>query len=373
MAALNPTRSFELEPRSVLPLFEVDPSTVRPLERGRGSDPHCEGNDHSGADTGVEGYDSVSKTVTAPSTSKKQRKRKHRHGRNNKSTKQQPAAKLPEQDVGNKGGSGEGLQAQNERTARKRAATITTKEGKGGSERIDDAKTKGKKLVLWNMRTPPLNFGPWTHRDWPLVYQPHAQDLSLVTQEEHGRNRKTNNERESEKKAGEKDGGSRLVANAMTRVCERNDRSCLCDAIISILPSNRNKWLVGLAIMSSMPKYGDTSVLNVAGALATYALKMKRVSGNYIKKGGASYNILQEHNCSLILGIKLTSVDGIPMNHFVGWDGAVIYDHPFASKVSNIKDRASPEMSNAVFDKLYKKTEFSHWQITAVYDLLDQE
>ena len=36
-------------------------------------------------------------------------------------------------------------------------------------------------------------------------------------------------------------------------------------------------------------------------------------------------------------------------------DGAVIYDHPFASKVSEIKDRSSAEMSNSVFDKLYKK------------------
>ena len=57
----------------------------------------------------------------------------------------------------------------------------------------------------------------------------------------------------------------------------------------------------------------------------------------------------------MILGIKLTSLDGIPMYHFVGWDGAVIYDHPFASKVSEIKDRSSAEMSNSVFDKLYKK------------------
>ena len=86
-------------------------------------------------------------------------------------------------------------------------------------------------------------------------------------------------------KAEEKKGGSRLVANAMTRVSEGNDRSCLCDAIISILPSNRNKWLVGLAITLSMPKYGDTSVLAVLNALVTYALKMKRVNGNYIKKG----------------------------------------------------------------------------------------
>ena len=75
----------------------------------------------------------------------------------------------------------------------------------------------------------------------------------------------------------------------------------------------------------------------------------------------------------MILGIKLTSLDDIPMYHFVGWDGAVIYDHPFTSKVSNIKDLSSPEMSNAVFDKLYKKMEFSQWQIIAVYELLDLE
>ena len=45
----------------------------------------------------------------------------------------------------------------------------------------------------------------------------------------HVRTRKSHNEQEAEKRAEEKKGGSRLVANAMTRVCEGNDRSCLCD------------------------------------------------------------------------------------------------------------------------------------------------
>ena len=61
------------------------------------------------------------------------------------------------------------------------------------------------------------------------------------------------------------------------------------------------------------------------------------------------------------------------MYHFVGWDGAVIYDHPFACKVSEIRDRSSAEMSNSVFERLYKKEDSMDWQITAVYELFDQE
>ena len=134
---------------SVLPLFEVDPTTVRPLERERASDPHCERDDHCEADTGVEEYDSVSKTVTAPSTGKKRRKRKHRHGRNNKSKSCNDKSDLPSQHkrtatkLPTECDKRWGRQSQDER-----AATIRPKEGEGGSEGIDDAMTIRKKLVV---------------------------------------------------------------------------------------------------------------------------------------------------------------------------------------------------------------------------------
>ena len=68
--------------------------------------------------------------------------------------------------------------------------------------------------------------------------------------------------------------------------------------------------------------------------------------------------------------MKLTSINGNIMYHFVGWDGAVIYDQRFSSEINTNKDTASPKMSNKVFDDLYKKCDFVNWQITAVFELV---
>ena len=93
---------------------------------------------------------------------------------------------------------------------------------------------------------------------------------------------------------------------------------------------------------------------------------MQNTSG----KGGAPFHILQEHKCRMIINIKLTSLEGLTMSHFVAWDGKVIYDRPFTSHVSKIRDRESPEKSNMAFARLYPKSEFKNWQITTVYQLV---
>jgi hypothetical protein len=54
----------------------------------------------------------------------------------------------------------------------------------------------------------------------------------------------------------------------------------------------------------------------------------------------------------------------------VGWDGSVIYDRPFTSKVNNTRDRTNREASKMAFAKLYPKAEFSSWQITSVFELV---
>ena len=58
------------------------------------------------------------------------------------------------------------------------------------------------------------------------------------------------------------------------------------------------------------------------------------------------------------------------MFHFVAWDGKVIYDQPFNSKVNKTKDCTYPEMSKMAFAKLYAKSKFTSWQITSVYQLV---
>ena len=125
-----------------------------------------------------------------------------------------------------------------------------------------------------------------------------------------------------------------------------------------------------LAISSSMPTEGDTSMMNITDALATNGLMLKQVNAKYIRKGGAPFHILQERECRMIISIKLTNLEGMTMSHFVAWDGKVIYDRPFTSNVNNIRDRANPERSNMAFAKLYPKSEFKSWQITTVYQLM---
>ena len=58
------------------------------------------------------------------------------------------------------------------------------------------------------------------------------------------------------------------------------------------------------------------------------------------------------------------------MFHFVAWDGEMVYDTPYNNIIDRQKDLASKEASKMVFGKLYPKTEFLSWQITAVYELV---
>ena len=64
------------------------------------------------------------------------------------------------------------------------------------------------------------------------VTAPSARKKRTRRKHMHGRSRKSQNERVAMRRANEYEGGSRLVANAMVRVCGENQRSCLCDAII---------------------------------------------------------------------------------------------------------------------------------------------
>ena len=172
-------------------------------------------------------------------------------------------------------------------------------------------------------------------------------------------------------KARRNEGGARLVRNttAVEQSCP-NNRTCLLDAITAILPPTMNKELVCSAIASSMPAEGDTSILNISNALAAHGLLLERVSEKYIRKGGAPFHLLQEHDCRLVINIKLTNIEGRTISHFVAWDGKVIYDRPFTSMVNKTKDRTYPEISKMAFAKLYPKSEFTSWQITSVYQLV---
>ena len=172
--------------------------------------------------------------------------------------------------------------------------------------------------------------------------------------------------------AKKRDGGSRHVLNrdVPNKGGVENDRTCLMDAIRAIVPPEKDKEKVYGAMISAMASFGDTKVSAIEPALADNGLMLDRVSRIYNQKGGYPFHLLQEHQCRLLINIKLINMEGAIMSHFVAWDGETIHDHPISSVVGgNSTDRADFTRSKAVFNKLYRK--FKSWQITNVYRLAE--
>jgi hypothetical protein len=138
--------------------------------------------------------------------------------------------------------------------------------------------------------------------------------------------------------------------------------------VTALLPAE-TKEQVHAAMVTAMPAEGDTSVADLANALAAHGLSLVPVSGDDRKKGGIEFNLLQERQCKLVTNLRITDLDGDAMSHFVAFDGECIHDRPYISKVNNTYDRTNPEKSKLAFAKLFKPTEFQSWQITSVYRL----
>ena len=183
------------------------------------------------------------------------------------------------------------------------------------------------------------------------------------------RKRKSRNERVNTTAAKKKKGGARLLLNKTEAIPSGpNTRTCLLDSVTALLPVE-TKEQVHATMVTAMPAEGDTSVADLANALSVHGLSLVPVSGEYRKKGGVEFNLLQERQCKLVINVRLTDLDGDPMLHFVAFDGDCIYDRPYLSKVNNTYDRTNPEKSKLAFAKLFKPTEFQSWQITSVYRL----
>jgi hypothetical protein len=182
------------------------------------------------------------------------------------------------------------------------------------------------------------------------------------------RKRKSQTERITPAASKQKTPGARQSLNKTEAVSSGpNPRTCLLDSVTALLPAE-TKAQVHAAMVTAMPTEGDTSVADLANALAAHGLSLVPVSGEYIKKGGAPFNLLQEHQCKLVINIRLT-LGGDAISHFVAFDGECIHDRPYLSKVNNPDDRTNAEKSQRAFGTLFKKTEFQSWQITSVYRL----
>ena len=130
--------------------------------------------------------------------------------------------------------------------------------------------------------------------------------------------------------------------------------------------------LEGLAasIINCMPTEGDTSVNDVRCALRERSLGLELANLKYMKTGGASFYLFQETRCKIVIRLKLTNLKKEEMIHFVAWDGEKVYDKPYDIIIDREKDLATKKASTLAFGKLYPKTEFFSWQITAVYQLV---
>jgi len=179
----------------------------------------------------------------------------------------------------------------------------------------------------------------------------------------------TKRECESQKKKG----GSRLVLNTTPPVGNGpNTRTCLLDAVMTLLQSNVHATKIRKSIVASMPPTGDTPISVATKALSQFGIGLQAVTGMYRDRpGGAAYNVVQERNCSLILRIKLTNLRNQVAYHMAAWDGETIYDRPRNSKVSHTKDRQSVSCARAVFWKLYSKEKFRDWRIVNVYRIIE--
>ena len=166
--------------------------------------------------------------------------------------------------------------------------------------------------------------------------------------------------------------GSRLVWNEATHNApkSRNDRTCLVDSVRAILPGPECiKASIHTAMLSKMPRSGDTSIECINSALKIYNMDLVPVTHIYNKRGGMPYHLLQERQCNLVIRIKLSNLKHQTVYHSVGWDGSIIHDHPKMSIVNQTKDRQYWDGSNDVFEKMYPKKYFSCWQISTVYRL----
>ena len=183
------------------------------------------------------------------------------------------------------------------------------------------------------------------------------------------RKRKSQHERINPAAAKKKKGGAGLIPNKTEAVPSGpNTRTCLLESVLALVPTE-TKELVRADLLTAMPAEGDTSVADLANALRVHGLSLVPVSGEYRKKGGVEFNLLQERQCKLVINLRLTDLDGDAMSHFVAWDGDCIHDRPYLSKVNNTYDRTNPEKSKLAFAKLFKPTEFQSWQVTSVYRL----
>ena len=200
------------------------------------------------------------------------------------------------------------------------------------------------------------------------------QSLNPPPKQPKSRGQHRSNEEIREMNRRKKGGGARFVKPAMQAMTGSytnggNNRTCMPLAIAALLQDNLDRMnAVLVSLLSGMPEIGDMEISHADKALAQHHMYLERVTHEYNKRGGHPYHLFKEHECKLIVLVKLTNTKKQCMNHCIAWDGITVHDHPFSIKVNNTYDRRK-HLAKNVFKKLYPKNQFHSWQITNVFRL----
>ena len=167
-----------------------------------------------------------------------------------------------------------------------------------------------------------------------------------------------------------KEEGSRKVPNLSSPVSAPgvNDRSCLLDALDSILGGNIGPK-VRACMRSIMPSTGNTPIKVANQALQPHGLYLKRVMDKFCdnKPGGVEYNLLRLRECQMVLALDLTLADGSGVaHHSIGWNGKALFDRP-NNLIIEEKDRSDPKHARTTFDELFPKETFEDWRIVQAF------
>ena len=156
-----------------------------------------------------------------------------------------------------------------------------------------------------------------------------------------------------------------------------NDRRCLLDAILSLVPDDESiRNHVKQEFIRTMSSKGDTPISVGIKALSGQQMTLKHVTYLYDQPNKSLvYSLLNiRDQCQLILVIRLWTRKVGPngenyTDHCVAWDGTIVHDQPRSVRVNNSTDRANEANCRAVFQRLFPTKDYSSWQIIQVFKL----
>ena len=169
--------------------------------------------------------------------------------------------------------------------------------------------------------------------------------------------------------------GSRIIENPAPKLPDGfpkdNERRCLLLAILAHIPDQHLKSMITQQFVGEMSISGDTPISVGINALAHHGMTFKHVTAEF-NHGCRAFNLFQVHqsqSCKLIVVLRLWQHKWYT-DHCIAWDGCTLHDHPYSATLLR-GDRSNNETCMAVFERLYPKNEYSRWQITQVFELVE--